>query len=737
MKKLLAIILTLAMVLSVLTIETIFAATEPTITVETVEAKAGDTVEVKVLISNNPGIWGLKVKIAYDRSALTLTAVENGDFFADSEWTKGKLDKETYTLSYGANDFADITTVSGTLATLTFSVSDTAEAGDYDMTVSYVAGDIINANLDDVDFTMVNGKVTIPAPTPEVTPEPTPTPNPSLKYLTYEISNNEVTITDCDESVSGALEIPSTIDGYPVTCIYGSAFNDCINLTSITIPDYVTNITVPGLKNCTNLETVNFNAISCTSMGYTNYYVFSKCENLKTVNIGDKVTIIPQYAFLGCSGLTTITIPENVIEIGKKAFGTCTNLETVFFNAIECTTQSSSNSSIFTNCTKIKTVNIGDKVTTIPQYAFYMQQDISTVYYSGTEEQWNDIDFTYGNGNLREANVIFKESTIPTATPAVTPTITPTPEVTVEPTATPIPTPALEGAITGATVDIGSSLTINYFADAPENATMKFTSSSGRITEVNGVFDSETGYYKFAYTGINPQCMSDTIKAELMVGEEVLDVKENYSVKAYCDNMANGHSNLNLSPSQYEALKTLLADMLTYGSASQEYKDYNTSNLADSSEWVSEYKSTFYVPTAVKKVTGNTDANNKVKSVGLNMANVNKVYFKMILTDDVTVKLNGAVVDKASFVENKDGSVTLYTDSIFATQFNNVYTLDLIKDGTVISTVQYNVNAYIQAKYNTSGLENIVKALSNYGTSAVNYQRILAEGDFNLDEDEL
>ena len=614
MKKLLAIILTLAMVLSVLAIEVAFATTEPTVTVETVEAEAGDTVEVKVLISNNPGIWGLKIQIDYDESVLTLTSAENGDFFANSEWTKGKLDKIPYTLSYGANDFADITTVSGTLAILTFSVSDTAEAGTYDITVDYEAGNIINSDLDDVNFAMVNGKVTIPAPTPEVTAEPTatptpeptvtptPTPHPALKYLYYKISNDEVIIKDCDVNATGVLEIPGTIEGYPVTSIDYGALGSRRGITSIIIPDSVT-------------------------------------------SIGGR-------AFQNCTGLTNIVIPASVTSIGGIAFYGCDSLR--------------------------------------------------TVYYMGTEEQWNNIAIGSDNSALIDANRVY-----------------------------------IYGTIIGATVDIGSSLTINYFAEAPENAIMKFTSSSGRVTEVNGVLDAKIGYYKFEYTGINPQCMNDTIKAELVVGGEVLDVKENYSIKAYCDNMANGHTNLNLSPSQYEALKTLLADMLTYGSASQEYTKYNTSNLADTSDWVSEYKSAFVVPTGVKKVTGNADANNKVKSVGLNMANVNKVYFKMILTDDVAIKLNGAVVDKASLVANDDGSFTLYTAGIFATQFNNVYTLELIKNGETISTVQYNVNAYIQAKYNTSGLEDIVKALSNYGTSAVNYQRSLVEDDFNLEDDEL
>ena len=175
--------------------------------------------------------------------------------------------------------------------------------------------------------------------------------------------------------------------------------------------------------------------------------------------------------------------------------------------------------------------------------------------------------------------------------------------------------------------------------------------------------------------------------------------------------------------------------MLTYGAASQEYKAYNTANLADNTEWVSEYKSVFTVPTGVRKITGNTDANNKATAVGVNMSNVNKVYFKVKFADDITIKLNGKEVDKSTLVKNDDGIYTIYSDGIKATQFDNVFTLQLIKDGNEITKVEYNVNAYIQTKYNTPSVEKIVKALSNYGTSAVNYQKALTEGDFDLEED--
>ena len=121
------------------------------------------------------------------------------------------------------------------------------------------------------------------------------------------------------------------------------------------------------------------------------------------------------------------------------------------------------------------------------------------------------------------------------------------------------------------------------------------------------------------------------------------------------------------------------------------------------------------------------------------MSNVNKLYFKMALTDEVKVKLNGTELNKNTFTKNSDGTFTLYTKDIKATQFNSVFTLELVKGNETISTVNYNVNAYVQSKYNAEGLENIVKALSNYGKSASAYLKALTDPDdsFKLEDDKL
>ena len=57
-----------------------------------------------------------------------------------------------------------------------------------------------------------------------------------------------------------------------------------------------------------------------TSIGYS---AFQNCEELTSVTIPDSVTSIGYGAFSGCSGLTSVTIPDSVTSIGYGAFSYC------------------------------------------------------------------------------------------------------------------------------------------------------------------------------------------------------------------------------------------------------------------------------------------------------------------------------------------------------------------------------------------------------------------------------
>lgn len=79
-------------------------------------------------------------------------------------------------------------------------------------------------------------------------------------WLDYRISNEEVTITDCTD-ISGALTIPDTLGGYPVTSIGNEAFRGCTNLSKIVIPSSVTSIGEYAFDECPNLTILLQNGV--------------------------------------------------------------------------------------------------------------------------------------------------------------------------------------------------------------------------------------------------------------------------------------------------------------------------------------------------------------------------------------------------------------------------------------------------------------------------------------------
>jgi hypothetical protein len=75
---------------------------------------------------------------------------------------------------------------------------------------------------------------------------------------TYTLSGSNATINKCSKTY-GSLVIPSKVNGYTVTDIGNSAFEDCSGLTNVTIPSSVTSIGRSTFSGCSSLTTVYCN----------------------------------------------------------------------------------------------------------------------------------------------------------------------------------------------------------------------------------------------------------------------------------------------------------------------------------------------------------------------------------------------------------------------------------------------------------------------------------------------
>lgn len=117
----------------------------------------------------------------------------------------------------------------------------------------------------------------------------------------YRINNNNtVTIMNYIGNDKDVV-IPSEIEGRKVVRIGDCAFLGCSSLTSITIPDSVTEIGYSAFACCTSLTSVNIP----DSVSFIGYNAFYRCHNLTSVTISDSVTSIGGGVFDGCDQLVS------------------------------------------------------------------------------------------------------------------------------------------------------------------------------------------------------------------------------------------------------------------------------------------------------------------------------------------------------------------------------------------------------------------------------------------------
>ena len=134
-----------------------------------------------------------------------------------------------------------------------------------------------------------------------------------------------------DVSTAGALEIPATVEHngttYTVTALSWGAFYGCAALTSVTIPEGITDILPSTFHGCAALETV---ALPSTLLTIQNY-AFNGCSALTTINLPEGLVSIGNFSFQRCTSLTTLTLPSTLTSM-ERSFEECTGLTHVYSN---------------------------------------------------------------------------------------------------------------------------------------------------------------------------------------------------------------------------------------------------------------------------------------------------------------------------------------------------------------------------------------------------------------------
>ena len=158
---------------------------------------------------------------------------------------------------------------------------------------------------------------------------------------------------------------------------YYGVFGECTSLTSITLSNNLQSVGRYTFDNCSSLPAITLPNV----LKSIDYGAFNNCSSLSSIMIPNSVTHIGNGAFRYCS-LTSITIPENLQRIGNGAFASCISLDTIYWNAVDCINEDDTSPIIescpFARC-GVKTIFVGDNVLSIPTRLFANSPALTTI----------------------------------------------------------------------------------------------------------------------------------------------------------------------------------------------------------------------------------------------------------------------------------------------------------------------------------------------------------------------
>jgi len=143
------------------------------------------------------------------------------------------------------------------------------------------------------------------------------------------LNKSQTTLIVYPAGKTGSYTIPNSVTsiGNNGASIQGWAFARCTSLTSVTIPDSVTNIGDVAFYDCTSLTNVAIpNSVTTIRGG-----AFQSCAGLMSVTIGNSVASIGNSAFEYCGGLTRVCFQGNAPSLGGSFVFDGDNNATVYY----------------------------------------------------------------------------------------------------------------------------------------------------------------------------------------------------------------------------------------------------------------------------------------------------------------------------------------------------------------------------------------------------------------------
>ena len=197
-------------------------------------------------------------------------------------------------------------------------------------------------------------------------------------------------------SISGEITIPTERNGVSIDTIPADAFKGCNAITSITVPESVTEIGAGAFNGCSSLRSITLPFVgSQKGNGGTKAacfgYIFGTSSyqggmkilqyvregygtsdsdfyyiplTLRFVTITNEI-VIGYGAFQNCSILSTIVLNDEIIQVGQCGFQNCSKIEEINLPNISIIP-----ASLFSGCISLSKFIINSSIDTIGKEAF-------------------------------------------------------------------------------------------------------------------------------------------------------------------------------------------------------------------------------------------------------------------------------------------------------------------------------------------------------------------------------
>ena len=211
----------------------------------------------------------------------------------------------------------------------------------------------------------------------------------TIDGVKYFLLDGEATVMAQTGQLEGDIVIPGTVryggETYSVVKLVDEAFAGQEGITSVTLPNSVTELGTGCFSRCGGLESITLSE-SLTALPEKCLYwcdkltsitipegvtslgdgCFDHCQELKTVTLPEGLTTLGDNCFSYCK-FTTLTLPESLTTVGDHCFSYNINLARMTLpDGI-----TSLGNSCFSQCTQLISVDLPKNITSLGKYFFY------------------------------------------------------------------------------------------------------------------------------------------------------------------------------------------------------------------------------------------------------------------------------------------------------------------------------------------------------------------------------